>query len=72
MLFVQGDRDPMCRLELLRPVLAALMAPVDLHEVPGGDHSFKLPASLSDGQESTYQAIAAAVAGWLPGVGGSD
>ena len=68
MLFVQGDRDPMCRLELLRPVLAALAAPVDLHEVPGGDHSFKLPASLSDRQESTYRAIAAAVADWLPGV----
>lgn len=72
MLFVQGDRDPLCRPDLLRPVLKVLQAPVCLHEVPGGDHSFKLPAALGAAQEATYQAIAAAVTAWLPGAGGAD
>lgn len=72
MLFVQGERDPLCRLELLHPVLATLAAPVGLHEVPGGDHSFKLPAALGGEQDATYQTIAAAVAGWLPGAGALD
>lgn len=38
-LFVQGTRDTLCRLDLLRPVLAPLGARARLHVVEGGDHS---------------------------------
>lgn len=40
MLFVQGDRDPLADLDLLRPVLADLGDLASLHVVEGGDHSF--------------------------------
>ncbi|MET3912144.1 putative alpha/beta-hydrolase family hydrolase [Bradyrhizobium sp. S3.3.6] len=40
MLFLQGTRDGLADLGLLRPVVAALGAKATLHEVEGGDHSF--------------------------------
>ena len=40
MLFLQGTRDGLADLGLLRPVVAALGAKVTLHEVEGADHSF--------------------------------
>ncbi len=44
LLFVQGDRDPLCDLALLRESRRALRIAGSLHVVPGGDHSFALPA----------------------------
>jgi predicted alpha/beta-hydrolase family hydrolase len=43
MLFVQGSRDRLCDLDLLRPVLQTLRAPYRLHVIDEGDHSFKVP-----------------------------
>ncbi|MGY4466360.1 putative alpha/beta-hydrolase family hydrolase [Bradyrhizobium sp. LB9.1b] len=40
MLFLQGTRDGLADLGLLRPVVAALGTKATLHEVVGGDHSF--------------------------------
>ncbi len=42
LLFVQGTRDALCGLDLLRPVLAKLNAPYRLHVIEDGDHSFKV------------------------------
>ena len=42
-LFVQGTRDPLCPLDLLKDVRAAMEAPSTLHVVDGGDHSLWLP-----------------------------
>lgn len=42
MLFVQGDRDPLCRLRLMEPVIKRLGKRATLHVVKGGDHSFKV------------------------------
>jgi uncharacterized protein len=39
MLFLQGTRDPLCRLDLLAPVLDRLGERASLHVVEGGDHS---------------------------------
>lgn len=42
MLFLQGDRDNLAKLDLLKPVLAKL--PTSILEVfPGGNHSFRFP-----------------------------
>ena len=41
-LFVQGSRDKLCELALLRGTLATLGGPAALHVVEGGDHSFKV------------------------------
>jgi predicted alpha/beta-hydrolase family hydrolase len=43
MLFLQGSRDRLCDLDLLRPVLQKLKAPYRLHVIEEGDHSFKVP-----------------------------
>ena len=40
MLFLQGTRDDLCDLALLRPVLSGLSPPPRLHVVEGADHSF--------------------------------
>jgi predicted alpha/beta-hydrolase family hydrolase len=46
MLFLQGTRDEFADLSLLKPLVARLGKRATLHLVEGGDHSFKLPASL--------------------------
>jgi predicted alpha/beta-hydrolase family hydrolase len=38
-LFLIGERDPFCDVDLLRPLLAGLLLPARLVVVPGGDHS---------------------------------
>jgi predicted alpha/beta-hydrolase family hydrolase len=40
MLFLQGERDQLADLALLRPVCAGLGARASLHVVPTADHSF--------------------------------
>ncbi len=46
MLFLQGTRDEFADLSLLKPLVARLGKRASLHLVEGGDHSFKVPASL--------------------------
>jgi predicted alpha/beta-hydrolase family hydrolase len=46
MLFLEGTRDPLCDLDLLRPVLKRIGPRATLHRVEGGDHSFAVPKSL--------------------------
>jgi uncharacterized protein len=41
MLFVAGDRDALCDLELLRPVLQRIGARAELAVFPGADHGMK-------------------------------
>jgi predicted alpha/beta-hydrolase family hydrolase len=45
MLFLAGTRDALCDLALLRPALAALEVPVNLHVIEDGDHSFNVRKS---------------------------
>lgn len=50
MLFVQGDRDTLCDLDLLRPVLARLGRRATLKVFPGADHGMrKAPADAIAG-----------------------
>ncbi len=65
MLFVEGTRDPLCRLELLRPVLARLGARARLHLVEGGDHSFRLPKRLGRGDREVWDEILEATSRWI-------
>jgi len=41
-LFVQGDRDPLCPLDVLAEVRAKMVAPSELMVVAGGDHSLEV------------------------------
>jgi predicted alpha/beta-hydrolase family hydrolase len=65
-LFVQGTRDPLCNLDLLReeiidkaPRLRAL------HIIDGGDHSFRVPKKLGRTEQSVFEEIAEATHRWI-------
>lgn len=65
MLFVQGTRDRLCDLRLLRPVLTNLPAPASLHVIEEGDHSFKVPKRLRKTEQQVWDDIVEVVASWL-------
>jgi predicted alpha/beta-hydrolase family hydrolase len=69
MLFIQGSRDPLCRLDLLRPALAGLRVPVTLHVVDEGDHSFKVPKRTGRTEQDVWDEIGGVVRGWLRNLG---
>ena len=49
MLFLQGSRDAFARPDLLAAVVARLGARATYVEIPGGDHSFRVPGGPRDG-----------------------
>ena len=65
MLFVQGARDAFGTGEEIRAVIKRLRLPAKIHEIQGGDHSFKVPKSLGVPQQNVYESIMDEVAGWL-------
>lgn len=64
-LFVQGSRDRLCDLSLLRRVLPTMPAPVTLHVIDEGDHSFKVPKRIGKTERQVWEEIAVVVASWL-------
>jgi predicted alpha/beta-hydrolase family hydrolase len=46
-LFLQGERDTFCDLELLETQVRKLPRRATIHVVPGGDHSLHVPAAAS-------------------------
>jgi predicted alpha/beta-hydrolase family hydrolase len=71
LLFVQGTRDPLCRLELLRQTLKGLDAPVGVHLIEGADHSFKLPKRSGRNATRVWNEVADTVVAWLQSTGRS-
>jgi hypothetical protein len=65
LLFIQGDRDALCRLDLLAPIRARLLAPSRLHVIPEGDHSFKVPKRTGRTAAEITAEICATVAGFV-------
>lgn len=64
LLFLQGDRDALADLDLLRPALETLPRKATLHIVEGGDHSFSVLKRSGRTPEEVLEEIAAAVALW--------
>ena len=56
MLFLQGERDRLAQLDLLRPICAGLDARATLHVVPTADHGFHV--LRSSGQQRCRRARA--------------
>src|SRR6266571_4319282 len=56
-LFVQGTRDSLCPLDLLKRVRADMKAPNFLHTVEGGDHSLRVPKRQLQGSGQTQDDI---------------
>jgi len=65
MLFFAGTRDPLCRLDLLQEAFKQLRAPVVLHIIDGGDHSFAVPKRLGRDVGDVCAEIIRVSAEWL-------
>lgn len=65
LLFVQGTRDRLARLDLLRPVVGGLGAGATLHVVEGGDHSFKVLKRSGRTHPEVMAEVADAVGRWI-------
>lgn len=66
-LFIQGTRDSLCDLALLRGALARLNADAALHVIEGGEHSFNVPKRTGVSQNEVWTEIVAAVVNWITG-----
>lgn len=64
MLFLQGTRDTLADLALLRPVLERLGARATLRVLEDADHSFHVRKKSGRTDEDVLEALAAAVAEW--------
>ncbi len=64
MLFLQGTRDALANLKLMRPLCAGLDHRATLHVVDGGDHSFGVPKRAQRSSGEVLDELAGAVADW--------
>jgi predicted alpha/beta-hydrolase family hydrolase len=67
MLFVQGSRDAFGTADEIRALLPRLRR-ATVHEVAGGDHSFKVSGRGAPAAEAVMTGVLDAVAGWISGV----
>ena len=67
MLFLQGTRDDLADLELIRSVTVRLGARAALHVVDGADHSFAVLKRSGRTGDQVLAELAGAVAGWFEG-----
>lgn len=68
MLFLQGTRDRLAGLDLLRPVVCKLGSPAELHVIEGGDHSFAMLKRSGRTQDEAIDELATTTARWAAGV----
>ena len=64
MLFLQGTRDALADLKLLRPVCAKLGPRATLHVIEGADHSFHVLKSSGRTDEQVMHELAETAASW--------
>jgi predicted alpha/beta-hydrolase family hydrolase len=63
-LFVQGSRDAFGTPAELAPIIPRLRAPAVIHEVAGGDHSFKVSTSAAR-QAAVFDTIQRTIVKWM-------
>lgn len=64
-LFVQGSRDALCKLDLLQDALEAIKGPVSLTVIEGGDHSYKVLKRDRRSQQEVWKEVLEHVWKWL-------
>jgi predicted alpha/beta-hydrolase family hydrolase len=67
MLFLQGTRDDLADLELIRTVTTRLGPRATLHVVDGADHSFAVLKRSGRTADQVLAELAGVVAGWVEG-----
>ena len=65
MLFLQGTRDGLADLGLLKPVIATLGTKATLHEIAGGDHSFAVLKKSGRTNEEVLTEVLDTLAAWI-------
>lgn len=68
MLFLQGARDRLADLDLLRPLCRGLGDRATLHVVEGADHSFHMPRTSGRTDGDILDELARTVAEWADGL----
>ena len=63
MLFLQGDRDPLCDLARLKPLLRR--RPFSLRIIAGADHGFAVPKRSGRNQAQVLEQMADAARAWM-------
>ena len=69
MLFLQGTRDKLAELELLRPVCSDLGNRAHLHIIEAADHSFAVLKRSGRNDREVLQELGTTVAEWAVGLG---
>jgi predicted alpha/beta-hydrolase family hydrolase len=69
MLFLQGTRDALADLGLLKPVIAALGPKATLHEVEGGDHSFAVLKKSGRSNDEALAEVLDTLTAWIDQLG---
>jgi len=62
---VQGTRDPLCDLKLMKRALEKMGERATLHVIEGGDHSLVVPKKSGRARADVMAEVAAAIEGWL-------
>lgn len=65
MLFLQGSRDALADLKLLKPLCARLGKEVELFVIDGGDHSFHLLKSAGRSDDQALDDVVTKVSSWI-------
>ena len=65
MLFLQGTRDGLADLGLLKPVIATLGTKATLHEIAGGDHSFAVLKKSGRTNDEALTEVLDTLAAWI-------
>jgi hypothetical protein len=68
MLFLQGTRDALADLTLLRPLIKQLGHSTTLHVIEEGDHSFKVPKRTGRTMDDVMDDLAQTTAEWIMSV----
>ena len=68
MLFLQGTRDKLADLKLLKPIVKKLKNKATLHTIEGADHSFHLLKSSGRNDEDVLKEIVKKVGEWENGI----
>jgi uncharacterized protein len=70
-LFLQGTRDKLAELDLLKPVIEDLGTRATLHLVEGADHSFHVPARSGRRDDDVVQELLDSFAAWTAKIAAS-
>jgi len=65
MLFLQGSRDALADLKLLKPLCRKLGKQIELFVIEGGDHSFHMLKSAKRSDDEVLGAAAKQAAAWM-------